>query len=105
VTFIFYHARKPLFSPGADGTLAFELALWSKPFELRSALNGRGDAGWVAYTSQVVRLMFLYGIASMKHQFASQTLSIAELREQLGNNILPVPAGTVTARLLFPSTP
>jgi len=49
--------------------------------------------------------MCLYGIASMKRQFGSQTLSIAELREQLGDNILPVPAGTVTARLLFPSTP
>jgi hypothetical protein len=41
---------------------------------------------------QAVRLMCLYRIASMKYQFGSQTLSIAELREQLGDNILPVPA-------------
>ena len=57
-------------------------------------------------TSQVVRLMCLYRIASVNHQFGEQTaLSIAELREQLGDNILPVPESMVTARLLFSSTP
>jgi hypothetical protein len=46
--------------------------------------------------------MCLYRIASVNHQFGEQTLSIAELREQLGDNILPVPECMVTARLLFP---
>ena len=41
----------------------------------------------------------------MNHQFGEQTLSIAELRKQLGDNILPEPEDMVTARLLFPSTP
>jgi hypothetical protein len=41
----------------------------------------------------------------VNHQFGEPTLSIAELREQLGDNILPVPKDMVTARLLFPSTP
>ena len=50
--------------------------------------------------------MCLYRIASVNHhQFGEQTLSIAELREQLGDNILPVPKNIMTARLLFPSTP
>ena len=49
--------------------------------------------------------MCLYRIASVNHQFGKQTLSIAELREQLGDNILPVSEGMVTARLLFLSTP
>jgi hypothetical protein len=41
----------------------------------------------------------------MKHKFGSQTLPIAELREQLGDNNLPMPEGMVTAQLLFLSTP
>jgi hypothetical protein len=49
--------------------------------------------------------MWLYRIASVNRQFGEQTLSIAKLRKQLGDNILPVPEGMVTARLLFPSTP
>jgi hypothetical protein len=30
---------------------AFAVALWSKLFELQSALIGHGDAGWVDYLS------------------------------------------------------
>jgi hypothetical protein len=44
VTFIFTLRGNLLFLPSADGTLAFALVLWSKPFELRSALTGHGDA-------------------------------------------------------------
>ena len=45
--------------------------------------NWAWDAEWVGYPSQVVRLMCLYRIASVNQQFGEQTLSIAELREQL----------------------
>jgi len=36
--------------------------------------------------------MCLYRIANIKFQYGSQTLAIADLHEQLGHNMLPVPA-------------